>query len=77
MTDSGRDMSKLTQRELLILLNERVGKLNEKLERVAIGHYKLKDEVNGITIRSRTLSATWGVFTVVVTLLINAFKIFR
>ena len=77
MIEPERDMSRLTQRELLILLNERVGKLNEKLERVSIGHYALKDEVNSITIRNKTLSAMWGVFTVLITLFINAFKIFR
>ncbi len=77
MADSERDMSKLTQRELLILLNERVGNLNDKLDRVSISHYALREEVNSITIRNKTLSAMWGVFTVLITLFINAFKIFR
>ncbi len=77
MNDSPVDMSKLTERELLILLNERVGNISEKLERVSKDHYDLKGEVNGIQTKYKTLAAVWGVLTVIATLLINAFKIFK
>lgn len=77
MTDSPVDMSKLSERELLILLNERQNNMNAKLDDVSKGHYALKEEVNTIKTRNKTLSAMWGVITVLITLLINAFKIFK
>ncbi len=77
MNDSPVDMSKLSERELLILLNERVGNISEKLERVSKDHYILEREVDKITTRNKTISAWWGSLTVLLSLIINAFRILK
>ncbi|GAF05593.1 hypothetical protein JCM21142_104333 [Saccharicrinis fermentans DSM 9555 = JCM 21142] len=71
------DMSKLSERELLILLNERQNNMNSKLDEVSRSHYTLRDEVHFIKTKNKTLSAVWGVITVVITIFINSLKIFK
>ncbi|MBS2100705.1 hypothetical protein [Carboxylicivirga linearis] len=70
-------MSKLTQRELLILLNERVGALSKKMDEVGTDHQKLRERVGTIETRHKTVSALWGAVGVVITIFLNAFKIFK
>jgi hypothetical protein len=75
--DPQMDMSKLTQRELLILLHERVGGMSKKLDEVGKDHQALRERVGTIETRHKTISALWGVMSLIATIFINAFKIFR
>ncbi len=76
MMDSPVDMSKLSERELLILLNERQSKMMEKLDRVSISHYDLERDVDKMKTRYKTAIAVWGSITVIITLVINIFRTF-
>jgi hypothetical protein len=77
MTDSTIDMSKLSERELLILLNQRVNDMNVKLDKVDEGHSRLRERVSNIETRHRAIAAIWGSMGVLITILINAFKLFK
>ncbi len=77
MTDSPIDMSKLSERELLILLNKTVKDMSTKLDNVANDHIVLRERVSNIETRHRTTATIWGIVTVVITILLNAFKVFR
>ena len=68
------DMSKLTQRELLILLNQQVKEMSDKLNSVADDHVKLRERVSNIETRHKVVSAVWGVASVCVSIIINVFR---
>ena len=68
------DMSKLTQRELLILLNQQVKEMSDKLNSVADDHVKLRERVSNIETRPKVVSAVWGVASVCVSIIINVFR---
>jgi len=71
------DMSKLTQRELLILLNQQVKSMNDKLNNVADDHIKLRERVSNIETRHNVIAAAWGAGTIVINIFLNAFKILK
>jgi hypothetical protein len=71
------DMSKLTQRELLILLNQQVKSMNDKLNNVADDHINLRERVSNIETRHNVIAAAWGVGTIAINIFLNAFKILK
>lgn len=82
--DSPIDMSKLTQRELLILLNQQVTNLTKSLDKVVADNAELRkengllrDRITGLETSYKTWLVVWGVITVAVSMLINAIKIFK
>ena len=76
-SDSPIDMSKLTERELLILLNQKVTGMSMMLDKVSDEHIKLRERVSNIETRQKVVAASWGVGTVLINVFISAFKIFR
>lgn len=82
--DSPIDMSKLTQRELLILLNQQVTNLTKSLDKVVADNAELRkengalrDRITGLETSYKTWLVVWGVISVAVSMLINAIKIFK
>ena len=82
--DSSIDMSKLTQRELLILLNQQVINLTKSLDKVVADNAELRKENGLLRDRLTTVETTyktwlvvWGVITVAISLLISTIKIIK
>lgn len=75
-------MSKLSQRELLILLNQQVGELCKKLDNTIIelntakkDVIDLRLEVGALKTQWKTWGVIWGVIITIITLIINAYKL--
>ncbi|MBI9063278.1 MAG: hypothetical protein JEZ14_14955 [Marinilabiliaceae bacterium] len=51
--------------------------MSTKLDNTADGQIKLRERVSNIETRHRTTATIWGIVTVVITILINAFKVFK
>lgn len=71
------DMSKLTQRELLILLNANVQRLNNTVECLSQNNTDLATRITKVETRAKTISATWGVASVIIATIINSIKLFK
>ena len=65
------DMRQLTERELLILLHQRVSKIEEKMEK----DEDLSVRVSTIETRHKVISGVWASVTIAITLIINFLKL--
>ncbi len=70
------DMNKLTQRELLILLNNQVKNLDKKVEEISETQKQSIERITEVESKIKVQSAVWGavsgIFTGIVFLIIKA-----
>ena len=65
------DLSQLSERELLILLNNKVECQTENLAKVIEDYAKLNERVVIIETRNKIISASWGIGSILITIVIN------
>lgn len=73
MNNETIDMNKLTQKELLILLNVKVEDLSSKLEKVTKEHTDLLIRVSNIETRCKVYSTVFSIASSISTTLIVTF----
>jgi hypothetical protein len=65
------DMSKLTQRELLIRLHDKVDGLETSVKEIP----KLRERIHSIEVRNITIASVFGAFALAANLFINYLKL--
>lgn len=68
------DKSKLSQRELLIIVADRQETMNEKLGKLGADYIDLHVRVTKLETRMQVIAAAWGVGSVILTIIINLLK---
>jgi len=68
------DKSKLSQRELLILLSDKVDTMIKNDDKQKADYIDLLVRVTKVETRMQVIAAAWGVVSIVITMIINFLK---
>ena len=68
------DKSKLSQRELLILLSDKVDTMIKNDDKQKADYIDLLVRVTKVETRMKVIAAAWGVASIVITIIINLLK---
>ncbi len=71
------DMSKLSQRELLLLLHVKVERVESKVETLSGKQEDLKMDVERIKAKSSAIASAWGIAAIIISAIISTIKIFK
>lgn len=67
------DMNKLSQRELIILIHDKVERLNDNVKCLTQKSIDQKLDIERIKTRNNVISAGWGIAAVIISAIIKRF----